>query len=179
MTPNPKGEGFRVHWARIKRRIGTGSLDNPSSSNNDETIDNSGSASWNRPGPQSSENPSAGWTNVGGTEAEPDEVDEVVVDNSFWGSIGTEQPGDSQTNKSGSEKGPEIASTSHPHTDNQSTTTTSVWDRWFFLTVIRWRIVPFMVRFHSQAFMDPVAESQYCREIWYAYSWLGNDEILG
>ena len=153
---------FRVHLARIGRPIGTSSLDVPS-----ETLDDAadGGNRWvedaleegYKSGPQA-------WNNVGGSETEPDEIDIVVVDNVFAGNTTPKF----HTNPTHPEKGAQVvaASTSHPHTDNLSTTNITVWDRYVFLSAVRWRIVPFFSRFHNQAFLDPVAESQYQRETW-------------
>ncbi len=156
--------GFRVRWARIKRRIGTSSLDAPS-----ETLDDLADGSRPSDTFEPFDSGSKSWNNVGGSQTEPDEVDIVVVDNVFADDITPNMPSGSRTNRTHSEKGAQdVASISHPHTDNLSTTTISLWDRYVFLTVVRWRIMPFLFRFNSQAFLDPVAEKQYQRETWWA-----------
>lgn len=174
------GTGFRVHWARLKKKINSGSQDAPSESYVDDgtgTLD--GSATWRRasdyptPHPHCSNTYShpPSWGNVGGTDGEPDELDEIVVDNQFEGYTDTAVDADgneSHTGRSTSERlALDPASSSHnPHTDKESTTTLSIWDRYIVLTILRWRILPSILRFHSLAFADPVAESQYAREAW-------------
>ncbi|KAF8308343.1 hypothetical protein DL93DRAFT_2171193 [Clavulina sp. PMI_390] len=165
---------FRVHWARLRKRIGTGSADAPSESAYDDTLD--GSGTWRRASDNRSSHVGAGtggaWNNVGGQENEPQEVDEIVVNNSYAG-LGYGAPdeeNESHTGRTTSEKHPDAGTSSHNHptTDKESTTTLSVWDRWVILSIIRWRIIPGFARFHSLSFADPNSEAQYSRESWYS-----------
>lgn len=191
--PNPAGSvssnrGFRVHWARLKKKINSGSQDAPSESYVDDTLD--GSSTWRRASdyPSSSglypttssthQNPA--WNRVGGVDSEPDEVDEIVVDNHYEGYNDGPDGNESHTGRSASERPFDPASSSHnPHTDRESTNTVSIWDRYLLLTLIRWRLWPALRRFHSLGFSDPVAEAQYSRESWWATftsarTWLHN-----
>lgn len=159
------GQKIKVHWARLRKRIGTGSQDAPSDSFVDDTID--GSSTWRR----ASDHPGShqpAWNIVGGQEGEPDEVDEIVVHNTFTGYGYSGDDSESHSGHTVSEKlHPEAGTSSHnPHTDKESTNTLSIWDRWVFLSIIRWRVIPALARFHSLAFLDPVAEAQYSREAW-------------
>lgn len=167
-----QGGGLRVHWARLKKKINTGSQDAPSESYIDDTLD--GSASWRRasdyPSTSGLHNPTGSapaWNRVGGMDAEPDEVDEIVVDNHYEGYSSGLDGAESHTGRSTSEKPFDTANSSHnPHTDKESTNTISIWDRYLVLTLLRWRLWPALQRFHSLAFSDPVAEGQYQRESW-------------
>lgn len=177
--PPSQAARIRVHWARLRRRIGSGSVEAASDSyNEDNTLD--GSLTWRR----ASDHPNRGsqtqqaWNIVGGAQdLEHEEVDEVVVDNEFEGYTCNSDGEESQTGRgSMSEKPPhpETSSHNHPTTDKDSTNTVSIWDRSFVLSAFRYRIVPVIGRFHSLAFNDPVAESQYMRESWYAWAWILN-----
>lgn len=158
---------IKVHWARLRHRIGTGSADAPSESYGDDTQD--GSMTWRRASDHPSSAQSAAWNIVGGQEVEPEEVDEIVVHNSFVGyGYGAEDTESHTGRTTASEKPPDNGTSSHNQhtTDKESTNTLSIWDRWVVLGIIRWRIVPGLGRFHSLAFADPVAEAQYSREAW-------------
>jgi osomolarity two-component system sensor histidine kinase SLN1 len=156
---------IRVHWARLRKRVGNGSQDTPSDSYGEDTLD--GSSTWRRASDHPGSHQFAAWNVVGGQEGEPDEVDEVVVDNTFGGYGYGGEGSESHTGRTASEKPLEAGTSSHnQHTDKESTNTLSVWDRWVVLSIIRWRIIPGLLRFHSLAFADPKAESQYTREAW-------------
>lgn len=163
--PSSSASKIRVHWARLRRRIGNGSQDTPSDSYVDDTLD--GGSTWRRASDHPGSYQHANWTVVGGQEGEPDEVDMVVVDNTFEGYGYGGEENESHTGRTASEKPLEAGTSSHNQpTDKESTNTLSVWDRWVILSIIRWRIIPGLLRFHSLAFVDPQAESQYTREAW-------------
>ena len=163
--PSSGAYKIRVHWARLRKRIGNGSQDTPSDSYGEDTPE--GTSSWRRASDHPGSHQSAAWNSVGGQEGEPDEVDVVVVDNSFEGYGYGGEESESYTVQTTSEKPLEVGTSSHnPHTDRESTNTLSVWDRWVVLSIIRWRIIPGFLRFHCLAFADPRAESQYTREAW-------------
>lgn len=157
---------IKVHWARLRHRIGTGSADAPSESFADDTQD--GSMTWRRASDHPGSAQSAAWNIVGGQDAEPEEVDEIVVHNNFVGYGYGGDDTESHTGRTASEKPLDNGTSSHnPHTtDKESTNTLSIWDRWVVLGIIRWRIIPGLGRFHSLSFADPVAEAQYSRETW-------------
>lgn len=138
--------GLRVHWATLKRRIGTGTAPSTSS----VMADSSNNGSYHRrPQPD---------------DGIDEDVDEVVVDRQ-WSE-------DLKSSVAHSEAGgsPEKSDGHHPpgtSIDHESIEHHGFWGLWTPLAILRWRIYPLFIEFFSSSFFDPVAEVQYRKENWF------------
>ncbi|KAF8902397.1 hypothetical protein CPB84DRAFT_1678868 [Gymnopilus junonius] len=157
--------GLAVHWARFKRRIGTGTA--PSSSS--VMMESAAEQSYSRR-----------------MEAmdKSDPVDEVVVDR-IW----TEEI---KSSVSHSEHGgtPEKSASQQPDknvSDHESLVEDNRWTLSTPLTIIRYRTWPFLMEIFSSRFMDTRAEQHYAQENWFlqkslaiwASLWLIVNWVLG
>lgn len=182
-TPTSQAAKIRVHWAKLRKRIGSGSVEAISDSVLEDNTQEGSLGAWRRASDHNHLTNAATyagshqhtWNAVvgGGQEpVEPDEVDEVVVDNEFEGY--TCPYNDDEKSGYGRTSADNLAHSHHPETashnfhttDKDSNNTVSVWDSSFVLSALRYRVLPVLARFNSLAFNDPVAESQYMRESW-------------
>ena len=153
--------GVRVHWARFKKTIGTGSVPSESLIEGESTTE-----STSRYG--------HGYThcvNPNMTTAEDDEeVDEIVVDNTF---VMDENKSATQGSEfGGGMVSPERSGTgTHmtPGTDRGSFTQESEGfiERNFILSSIRYRLWPLFHHFFFNKFHDPSVELHYQKEVYY------------
>lgn len=141
--------GFRVHWERLRRRLGTGTSPSTSSVIEESTAPSSITA----------RGPIAQYE-------ERDEVDEVVIDRNWQEEL--------KSSISQSEQGasPE-KSNSHHHggttTDHDSLFfhATGFWASCLPLIILRWRVWPAILDFFSLRFLDQKAEIHYAKESWF------------
>lgn len=143
--------GLSVHWAKFKRRVGTGTA--PSSSS---LIGESAAASsYTR---RLDRNAALG---------DHDEVDEVVVDRVWSEEI------KSSTTHSEYGVSPEKSGTSHPiqpsNSDHESVALDGFWGLVTPLIFLRWRVWPAIVEIFSSRFVDHKDELHYsqvcCRKL--------------
>ncbi|KAF8605922.1 hypothetical protein BDV93DRAFT_490002 [Ceratobasidium sp. AG-I] len=166
--------GLRVHWARFKSHLNTGSALSES------VLDASGAESTEASSTYRRYVEKTGRSTPGPGQVPLDEgpVDEVVVDNQFLvaGEKSVTQP---------SELGDRPGQIDRPHSNQLTTeprlnshgvpasdsyfesTVNSFWDHNAFLICIRYRILPFLWRFFDLSFHDPEAESHYLKERYY------------
>ena len=150
------GGGFRVHWARLKQRLGTGSA--PSESlleNSGETSDGSRSVfHWNRQN--------------GDDIDDAVEVDEVVVDNT----LGTGTSHASEHAGTGHESArPEPQGGLKSQTNSFGTIEThdsGFWGSNPILRFIRYTAWPIINDFFRGSFVEERMEREYRRELWLA-----------
>ncbi|KAL0953952.1 hypothetical protein HGRIS_005113 [Hohenbuehelia grisea] len=162
-------ERLTVHWARLKRRIGTGTAPSTSSLNNNESNPDS-----NR--------------SIRAQTADPDsedQVDEVVVDRTWSDEI--------KSSVTHSEHGgtPEKSGGSYPQTgasEHESfVERDGFWASCTPLIVLRYRLWPAMMEFFNPRFMDEKSERHYAMESWFlrkslalwSAAWLVLNWILG
>ncbi|KAG8735593.1 hypothetical protein FRC12_017999, partial [Ceratobasidium sp. 428] len=162
--------GLRVHWARFKHQLGTGSA--VSESVLDATAESTEASSTYRRYVEKHGKPPPG-------EAPADNgpVDEVVVDNQFLvpGEKSVTQPseaGDRHTSAGYPSHQPTAESRLNSHGVPASDsyfegTVSSFWEKNAVLVCIRYRILPFLWRFFNLAFHDPEAEAHYLKERYY------------
>ncbi|KAI0042739.1 hypothetical protein FA95DRAFT_1598309 [Auriscalpium vulgare] len=140
--------GLRVHWARIRRRLGTGTSPSTSSIIDDSAAD--GSIKRRQ----------------FSTYGDDDEVDEVVVDRNWSeemkSSVSQSDMGDTPERPSSHAVGG--ASTDH---DSVAIHAEGFWGMWTPFIIIRWRIWPAVAQFFSLRFLDERAESYYVKESWF------------
>ncbi|GLB41632.1 putative his Kinase A (phosphoacceptor) domain containing protein [Lyophyllum shimeji] len=140
--------GIAVHWARFKRRIGTGTA--PSSGS---VVEGSAAESIHTRGME------------GTMQNNSDEVHEVVVDR-VW----SEDIKDS-TNFSEHGATPEKSAGSHlpaPTTsDHESLGPEGLWSNLSPIVVLRWRLWPAVVELFSSRFADVKSEAHYAQENWF------------
>lgn len=141
--------GLRVHWARFKQRLGTGSalseslLDGGAGSTDT-------SLSYRRAFQRAPDQDFDG---------EPDEIDEVVVDQlGEKSSVTPSEPATQEKDKSGSQSTPGT-------TDSMAVPTCrdgedGIWESWAFLTFLRWRLWPAIITLFAPTFKDPRSEAQ-------------------
>lgn len=138
--------GLRVHWATIKRRIGTGTAPSTSS----VMADSSANGSYHRrPQPD---------------EGLDEDVDEVVVDRA-WSEDIKSSVAHSETGGS-----PEKSDGHHPpgtSVDHESIVQHGFWGIWTPLAILRWRVYPLLMEFFSSSFFDQDAEAHYRKENWF------------
>ncbi|KZT34639.1 hypothetical protein SISSUDRAFT_1052488 [Sistotremastrum suecicum HHB10207 ss-3] len=158
---SPSG-GLKVHWARFKKRIGTGSAFSESILDVGDGTDASGSY---KPHSLFRQN-----GNAQDGQDELDEVDEVVVDNMLMHSG---VPG--SVTHSEHLSSPEAPS--HGQQTDQSETFTAgtgtgarsegLFERFPLLTWLRWRVWPALVGVFTLRFFEPKMEEHYRKEVWY------------
>ncbi|TFK39719.1 hypothetical protein BDQ12DRAFT_681093 [Crucibulum laeve] len=139
--------GLTVHWARLKKRIGTGTAPSSSSFIGESAAE----SSYTR--------------KVENMEEDQDEVNEVVVDR-VWSeeiksSITHSEHGGSPE-KSGSH-GP----IGPPASDHESIAPEGFWTSTLFLAAIRYRMWPTILTFFNARFMDEKSERHYAQESWF------------
>ncbi|KAG5653606.1 hypothetical protein H0H81_011978 [Sphagnurus paluster] len=142
--------GFAVHWAKFKRRVGTGTA--PSSSS---LIGESTGGSTN---------------NTRRTEVvlgdDDETVDEVVVDRVWSDDM------DIKTSITHSEHGgsPEKSGGSHPvgpSTSEHEILQEGFWNTFSPIVFIRWRLWPAISEIFNSNFADPKSEAHYAQENWF------------
>ncbi|KDQ61452.1 hypothetical protein JAAARDRAFT_510766 [Jaapia argillacea MUCL 33604] len=144
--------GMRVHWARFKKRIGTGSAPSTSSA-----ILGSSASSAHPVVPQTDD-----------ARDEEDFVDEVVVDRNW-----SEELKSSVTSEHGGS--PEKSGGSHQvggpatSTDRESFAVHAegFWALCLPLIVLRWRVWPAILDFFSSKYLDEKSELHYRKENWF------------
>ncbi|KAF8757545.1 His Kinase A (phosphoacceptor) domain [Rhizoctonia solani] len=146
--------GLKVHWARFKSQLGTGSALSESAIEASAGESTEGSSNYRRY-----------IEKVGGRNtpavgpADDGPVDEIVVDNQFLvpGEKSVTQPSEPRLNSHGI-----------PASDSYfEGTANSIWDKHPALVALRYRILPFLWRFFNLSFHDPEAESHYLKERYY------------
>ena len=161
-------EGLRVHWARFKKRITTGS----EAAQSDavlEAVESTEASSFSR----RRERPCSTAAATDRDEPtviddEEDPVDEVVVDRAWYQEA--EKTSATQSEVGGSF--PEKSGGSHQvtGTDRESLMPKAegFWGLCLPLAIIRWRLWPAAIDFFSSRFYDPTAEEHYRKEIWFS-----------
>ncbi|KAA1470157.1 hypothetical protein DENSPDRAFT_774313 [Dentipellis sp. KUC8613] len=149
--------GLRVHWARFRRRLGTGTSPSTSSLIDESTA-----------GTHTSDTRFPRSDREGGDE---DTVDEIVVDRNWSDEI------KSSVSQTQSEQGPSPEkSNSHNHAGGVATTTDhdsvaihaeGFWGLAMPLIILRWRVWPAIVDFFSLKFFDEKSETHYRKENWF------------
>ncbi|CCO28380.1 hypothetical protein BN14_02375 [Rhizoctonia solani AG-1 IB] len=165
--------GLKVHWARFKSQLGTGSALSESAIEASAGESTEGSSNYRRYVEKSGgrNTPAVGLADDG-------PVDEIVVDNQFLvpGEKSVTQPsevGDKQYSPDGHNSHqhtaePRLNSHGIPASDSYfEGTANSIWDKHPVLVALRYRILPFLWRFFNLAFHDPEAESHYLKERYY------------
>ena len=133
--------GLSVHWARFKRRMGTGTAPSSSSLMLESAAEHS-------------------YTRRMETLENSDFVDEVVVDRVWTEEI--------KSSVSHSEHGgtPEKSASQQPEknaSDHESMIEESRWTLSTLLTILRYRTWPFLMEIFSSRFMDSRAEQHYAQ----------------
>ncbi|KAF9560107.1 hypothetical protein CPC08DRAFT_708306 [Agrocybe pediades] len=158
--------GLSVHWARFKKRIGTGTAPSSSSVIGESAAEQSYTRRL-----EMSEN--------------IDYVDEVVVDRNWSEEI------KSSITQSEHGASPEKSGTSHPMerglSDHESVAEDNFWGFSTPLTILRYRAWPLVMEIFSSRFMDDKAEQHYAQESWFlkkslalwASLWLIANWVLG
>ncbi|CAE6512281.1 unnamed protein product [Rhizoctonia solani] len=165
--------GLKVHWARFKSQLGTGSALSESAIDASAGESTEGSSNFRRYIEKSGgrNTPAIAHTDDG-------PVDEIVVDNQFL------VPGEksvTQPSETGDKQYTPDAHTSHQHTAEPRLnshglpasdsyfegTANSLWDKHPILVALRYRVLPFLWRFFNLSFHDPEAESHYLKEKYY------------
>ncbi|KAI0058853.1 hypothetical protein BV25DRAFT_1918961 [Artomyces pyxidatus] len=141
--------GLRVHWARFRRRLGTGTSPSTSSLMDEST----GESSVMR-------------QHIKGPYGEDDEVDEVVVDRNWAeeikSSVSQSEAGDSPEKSQA--LGGANASTDH---ESVALHIEGFWAICTPLIILRWRLWPAIVDFFSLRFFDERSEQYYTKENWF------------
>ncbi|RDB15349.1 Autoinducer 2 sensor kinase/phosphatase LuxQ [Hypsizygus marmoreus] len=160
--------GLAVHWARFKRRVGTGTAPSSSSLIGESAAESSYTKRME-----------------GAAQGDDDEVNEVVVDR-VWSE-------DIKSSVTHSEHGgsPEKSGASHhigpSNSDHDSLVPEGFWNSWSILVFIRWRLWPAIVEIFSSRFADEKSEQHYAQENWFikkslalwAALWLILNWVLG
>lgn len=151
------GAGLKVHWAKLKKRIGTGTA--PSSSELEDSTYTAGS-SIIRPS-RSGHQQDAFDDEKGG------ELDEVVVDRSWFDEIKSsivsqselEQARDRETKESNGLSGPNGTNTTDH--DSLGMNTEGFWALNTVFVMLRYRMWPAMLDFFTLQFFDKKSEDHY------------------
>ncbi|KAF8892172.1 hypothetical protein BD779DRAFT_1784373 [Infundibulicybe gibba] len=163
--------GLTVHWARFKKRIGTGTAPSSSSLVGDSAGDSAHAPQLNGTGKRQDD--------------DQDIVDEVVVDRMWSGEI------KSSISHSDHGASPEKSGGSHQNapgtSDHESLTPEGCWTIWAPLVILRWRIWPIILEIFSPRFLDEKSEQHYRQENWFlkkslalwASLWLIANWVLG
>jgi len=137
---------LRIHWARFRRRLGSGT--SPSTSSIiDGSIGNSSSNT--RPVEQ---------------YGETDEVNEVVVDRNWLEDMKSSISPSEQAASPEKMGSHQAQGTDH---DSIAAHPDSFWESCFPLIILRWRLYPAVVDFFSLRFFDEKAEAHYNKENWF------------
>ncbi|KAF9525965.1 hypothetical protein CPB83DRAFT_858706 [Crepidotus variabilis] len=139
--------GLTVHWARFKKRIGTGTAPSSSSMVGESAAE------------------SATTRAIGEHGYEDDVVDEVVVDRAW-----TEEIKSTVTPHSEHGATPEkTASQQHNNgpSEPDSVPYEGFWSLWTPLAILRWRTWPLLLEIFSSRFVDEKAEKHYAQESWF------------
>ncbi|CAE6406227.1 unnamed protein product [Rhizoctonia solani] len=165
--------GLKVHWARFKNQLGTGSALSESALDASAGESTEGSSNYRRYLEKS-----GGRNTPAVAPSDEGPVDEIVVDNQFL------VPGEksvTQPSEVGDKQYTPDAHNSHQHTTEPRLnshgipasdsyfegTANSLWDKHPVLVAFRYRILPFLWRFFNLSFHDPEAESHYLKERYY------------
>ena len=163
------GGRFRVHWAKFKQRLGTGSA--PSESLLDGT--GTGASSTSSGGCAIKH----GYAMPMEDELEEAmEVDQIVVDNDLGTTI-TDTPsqaseGDARTHTSGGDRRPEGSHTTS-YISGPGYTLHYLWDRNPVFSFLRWTVWPLIFHFFSMRFGDDKMEHDFRKETWWTGKTLG------
>ncbi|KAF8075156.1 hypothetical protein FPV67DRAFT_1476207 [Lyophyllum atratum] len=141
--------GLAVHWARFKRRVGTGTAPSSSSLVGDSAAESSNTRPVEGP-----------------AQSDTDEVNEVVVDR-IWSEDITSSITHSEHGGS-----PEKSGGSHPAagpstSDHESLGPEGFWSTLTPIVLLRWRIWPAIVELFSSRFADEKSEVHYAQENWF------------
>jgi hypothetical protein len=133
--------GLAVHWARLKRRVGTGTAPSSSSVVGDSAAESS-------------------YTRRMEAHSDGEEVNEVVVDRVWSEEI--------KSSVSHSEHGatPEKSGSSHhigPSSSDHSLHHEGLQNLSSHLVILRWRVWPVIVKFFSSSFADEDSEQHYAQ----------------
>lgn len=155
----------RVHWSKFKKRISPGTL---TESLVEITESHTGSESlFRKRGENGSEPPGAADT----PGQEDEEVDETVVDNTFWvdsGHTGTKSVTQPSEKGISQEKSGNSATHGTHGTDADSLKErTGFWQAWDKVEGWSIRLGHLVHRFFFTSFYDPVSEAQYRKETYY------------
>ena len=133
-------DGLAIHWAKFKRRIGTGTAPSSSSQIGESGVENS-------------------YIQRMGMTPDNDAIDQVVVDR-VWSE-------ETKSIESHSDHGvaPEKSGESHQYnpgtSDRESLVYEGFWSMWPPLSIIRWRTWPFIMEIFSSRFIDEKSEQHY------------------
>ncbi|GAA6022631.1 hypothetical protein JCM10207_003930 [Rhodosporidiobolus poonsookiae] len=162
---------FRVQWAKLKRRIGNGSAPSESLGDPTTTTESDGGSSFGHSGPRKN--------GLGPGEkenAEPEEVDEVVVEqtNDYDCWKRTTIPSNSASNRGAGGTGTTPGTTTGPigtmPSDASSLRPTAYEANGPVDAVVgfaRYRLWPMLSRFFAPSYHDPAVEEAYQKEVWY------------
>lgn len=156
-----------MHWARFKKRIGTGD-EAPSESLMEtapESTEPTVSCTWERPrqhDPEDAEDEDRG------------PVDEVVVDSAWWNhsehhertSATPSEVGYSSPEKSGGSN--HFGGSASAGRESPIPKPEGFWGLCLPLTLLRWRVWPAILGFFTNPFYDAKAEEHYRKEIWFS-----------
>ena len=190
-------QGLKVHWARFKKRLGTGSEAlTESVVEGGESVE-AGACTGSRSRRRETggrnvmdddRDADADGTFVRTTDVEDEDdkaVDEVVVDRVWYYSHEHERTSATQSQSepavpvggfgsAGNNINPEKSGGSHQHTnagtdhDSLSPRAEGLWGLWLPLTILRYRAWPATLDFFSSRFYDEKAEDNYRKEIWFS-----------
>jgi osomolarity two-component system sensor histidine kinase SLN1 len=155
-----ENKGLRVHWAKFKKRMGTGTA--PSTSEMEESAYTGGSSILIR-------RPSG---TFGDSEKMSVGVDEVVVDRAWFDDIKSSVMSQSEGGEMGTgEKGSASAGfnggTNATDHDSLAINAEGFWARSFILVILRYRMWPAIFDFFTLSFDDPASENGYAKETWF------------
>ncbi|KAH7335379.1 hypothetical protein B0J17DRAFT_669914 [Rhizoctonia solani] len=165
--------GLKVHWARFKSQLGTGSALSESALDASAGESTEGSSNYRRYLEKS-----GGRNTPAVAPNDESPVDEIVVDNQFLvpGEKSVTQPSEvgdklytpDAHNSHQHSAEPRLNSHGIPASDSYfEGTANSLWDKHPVLVAFRYRILPFLWRFFNLSFHDPEAESHYLKERYY------------
>ncbi|KAI0318763.1 hypothetical protein OF83DRAFT_1231076 [Amylostereum chailletii] len=142
--------GLRVHWSRLRRRLGTGTSPSTTSSLVDESA---------------AESSVARHQNMARYEQD-DEVDEVVVDRNWSEELKSSVSLSEQGGSPDKTASHQIGGTTTDH-ESFALHVEGVWALCTPLIILRWRLWPAILDFFSLRFYDEKAEAHYAKENWF------------
>ena len=154
--------GFRVHWARFKKRLGTGSTFSDSLLDGTRESSNSSHSRRHAPSGTRSER-----TNGDETD-ENEEVDEIVVDNLLGAATASIASGQNWTGRREGGSGK-----THSHGTAESQRTDTSWDSNPVYAFFRWSVWPLVYHFFTMHFVEEKTERNFRRETWWTNKTLG------
>ena len=164
-TTRVKGGGFRVHWAKFKKRLGTGSTFSESLlAGTGDSSNSSQSRKRSRAGARSEQ--------MNGDDTDDnEEVDVVVVDNLHGGGTASVVSGQNGTSRRDGASGAKT----HSHGTMETQHSDVSWDANPVLAFFRWTVWPLIYYFFTMHFMDADSkmERSFRREIWVTNKTLG------